>query len=71
MACDKRQRTGHCGHHQCEFKYETDHGYECVEIVGGFCEAGDNCLKQCPYSYKVGTKREKQALKAFQALETL
>lgn len=55
MACQRRENTGSCSHHQCEFSKETEHGYECVDIISGygvdFCEVGDSCLSKCPYSY--------------------
>lgn len=61
MACDKRQATGSCPHHQCEYSYDTDHGYECVDIFGGFCECGLDCVKECPYSY---TKKDEPEVNA-------
>lgn len=61
MACERRKRTGRCSHYQCPYSDETDHGYECVEIMGDFCEAGENCIAECNYSYKAGTEQAKLA----------
>ena len=55
MACTKRQQTGTCTHHQCPVPYWTEHGFECVDIIDGTCEVGEDCIPQCPYSYKKGT----------------
>lgn len=65
MACEQRLRTGHCAHHQCAFRTETDHGYECVELAEGFCECGEDCLEQCPHAWRSGTPRAQQADAAF------
>jgi len=51
MACEKRERTGECGHFQCPHSGETEHGFECVEIFGPCCEAGLDCLEKCDYSF--------------------
>jgi len=65
MACKKRQQTGTCAHHQCEFSYETEHGYDCVTVVEGFCEVGADCMLSCPYSYRSPEQIDKAA-KAFE-----
>lgn len=62
MACQRKERTGSCEHHQCPFSTETTHGYECIDLFAEeindkqvtFCEVGDNCLEKCPYSWKKG-----------------
>jgi len=68
MACIKRQRTGHCSHSQCPFPHETKHGYECIEIIFSYCEAGGDCLEKCDYSWKIGTEEEEHADKAFKIM---
>lgn len=64
MSCGKRNTTGACGHHQCEFTDETDHGFECVDVKFGsgrsFCECGEDCVAKCPHSWK-GTDQATQA----------
>ena len=52
MACERRMREGHCVHFQCPYSDETEMGYECVEVQGGFCEVGLNCLEKCDHSFK-------------------
>lgn len=64
MACQRRQETGTCSHHQCEFSYDTGHGYECVMVIDGFCEVGEDCLLVCPYSFRMPEQIDK-ATKAF------
>lgn len=34
--------------HKCEFELS---GWTTVEVVSGFCEVGEGCVKSCPYSY--------------------
>lgn len=51
MACDQRRSLGYCPHYQCPYKDETEHGYECVEVVDIYCECGDGCLEKCEYSF--------------------
>ena len=51
MACEKRQRTGTCSHHQCPAPTLTEYGYECVDTFAGYCEVGLNCIPQCKYSF--------------------
>lgn len=57
MACSQRERTGTCGHTQCPYSKLTKHGYECVDIYNGQCEAGLHCLEECPYSYWDGEEK--------------
>ncbi len=52
MACQTREKTGTCSHHQCQFSDQTREGYECVDVIDNFCEIGLNCVKECPYSYE-------------------
>jgi hypothetical protein len=56
MACIRREKTGSCNHHQCGFSIITSHGYECVDIVydgnRGYCEVGEDCISNCPFSWK-------------------
>lgn len=67
MACQKRIKTGHCGHHQCEFSDYS--GYECVEIVGNYCECGCGCTSDCSYSWPYHDENtNEQALKAFEEI---
>lgn len=45
MACSRRQKTGDCSHHLCEFSDQS--GYECVQIISAadireWAEAGMN-----------------------------
>ena len=49
MACDRKEATGYCDHHQCAFKDITMR--ECVDVIENFCECGDGCVKECPYSF--------------------
>ena len=66
MACAKREKTGSCSHHQCEFAAFTYHGYECVEVVDNYCEAGKGCWPVCPYSWKVDDEEtDKKANEAY------
>lgn len=53
MACSIREATGTCKHFQCP--YPTLSGYNCVELIGSFCEIGEGCegLKaNCPYAWR-------------------
>lgn len=69
MACVGRQQSGSCSHFQCPYSTDTQHHYECVDIVKGFCEAGENCLPKCKHSWqKNDTERSSAAYKAFEAL---
>jgi hypothetical protein len=67
MACRTREETGTCNHRQCPLPYLS--GYNCVEIVAGYCEVGEDCegLKgECPYAWKGGDWRKNvRANKAF------
>jgi len=58
MACQKRERTGSCGHHQCDYSEHTEHGYECVDILYHdnvpFCEVGQGCYSKCPFAFQKG-----------------
>jgi hypothetical protein len=29
----------------------SESGYECVDIVSGFCEAGEDCINYCEFSW--------------------
>jgi len=51
MACLKRQQMGYCHHHQCQHSHETEQGYECVDVVEGYCEVGSNCIRVCEFSF--------------------
>lgn len=50
-----------CHHSQCPFPEQS--GYNCVEIVGGYCEIGQNCVKQCQFSYS--KRKTVHAIEAF------
>jgi hypothetical protein len=63
MACEKRRNTGSCVHDQCPYPYNNPYGYECIEIVNGFCEVGLDCYEPCPYSYD--ESRYSEATQAF------
>lgn len=67
MTCTKREGAGHCGHHQCPYSEFTQHGYKCVELADGWCEAGASCLPDCPHSYDLNSEDEEKALAAFDA----
>ena len=55
MPCEKRKRAGYCKHFQCPYEYETEHGYDCVELIlGKYCEVGEGCLTQCDHSWPIG-----------------
>lgn len=53
MACERRQRTGSCGHFQCPHAAES--GWECVDVAWtrdrGFCEVGLYCVEACALTY--------------------
>lgn len=49
MSCEKRIRTGFCTHDQCP--YPNVSGCNCVSIVNGYCDDGDDCHAECPYSW--------------------
>lgn len=66
MACSKKQAVGFCGHPQCPFPHETEHGYECVDIISGFCEVGEDCLSKCSFSWVANTPRAEEAYAAFE-----
>lgn len=51
-----------CLHAQCPYPQES--GYDCVEVVAGYCEIGENCVKQCQFSYK--KNKTQFAIKAFE-----
>lgn len=55
MACTQRERTGICKHTQCPHPIKT--GLDCVEVVGMFCEIGEDCAPDCPYSWKKSDHR--------------
>lgn len=67
MTCWRRKQTGRCFHHQCKFSEDTEE--TCVDVVKGFCEAGNDCLPACPYSW-VGSEPEAAARKAAMAPST-
>lgn len=62
MACYLKENTGNCNHTQCPFPDISS--FECVEVVGGFCEVGLNCVKQCQFSFT--QNKERHANNAFQ-----
>lgn len=65
MACELRERTGKCRHSQCPFPYES--GFNCVEIVGGFCEIGEDCVERCDFSWRgTDARARRNALRAFE-----
>ena len=49
--CIRKQKVGYCGHPQCPHPDKTEHGYECVDIVDNYCEVGEDCVPECPYSF--------------------
>jgi hypothetical protein len=49
-------------HHNCQYTDES--GWGVVEVVRGFCEVGQDCVKSCPFSFH-GKKKEAQADKAY------
>jgi hypothetical protein len=55
VSCPKREKTGSCGHYRCQYTTETDHGFECVDVVfdaeRGYCEVGLGCVERCGYSF--------------------
>ena len=51
MACKQRAISGNCDHLQCAFKDPRARYNDCVEIRGGFCKSGLNCVDLCAYSY--------------------
>lgn len=66
MACEKRTKTGSCGHFQCPYANETEHGYDCVDVREGFCELGEDCLAKCPHSWRGSdTATQEKAIAAF------
>jgi len=65
MACETRSRTGTCGHAQCPFPEHS--GYNCIEIVDGFCEAGQGCHDKCEHSWAEGDSLSATA--AFEAFK--
>lgn len=67
MACIKRQRLGYCEHFQCPYPTETEHGYECLDLVGTFCEVGKDCLPKCPHSWSSqDVQKSREADEAFE-----
>ena len=58
MACEFREMTGTCGHSQCPVPEQS--GYECIDIVQGFCEVGEDCVKDCPYSWSSMNKGQRE-----------
>jgi hypothetical protein len=67
MSCARRERTGTCSHYQCPFRQATSHGYACVDVVDHYCEVGEGCLADCPYSWRLGDTETRSA--AFEAFE--
>jgi hypothetical protein len=59
--------------HECPVPSWTSHGYTSVDIIGGFCEAGIDCIKECPYSYTHAQSLEvaKRADEEFKKQEAL
>jgi hypothetical protein len=54
MACTRREKTGNCGHFQCPHQDETPHGYQCVDVIAGYCECGAECMDAdvpCPFRW--------------------
>jgi len=64
MACIKREKHGTCSHSICPFSDLS--GYECVDIADEFCENGENCLEECPFSFKSKTPEADRAKIAFE-----
>lgn len=64
MSCEKRMRTGSCGHQQCP--HPNASGYQCVTIVAGYCEVGQGCVEKCDFSWKDDDKETTyKAIEAF------
>lgn len=59
MAYIQKEREGYCSHSQCPFPVKTTHGYECIDISGGFCEIGDDCLPEREFSWKYILNKQK------------
>ena len=67
MACRQREKLGYCSHFQCPYSSETEHGYECVELVKSFCEVGEDCIPKCPHSWSSqDVQRSSEATQAFE-----
>ena len=65
MACESRRKTGHCPHSQCPHPLES--GYDCVDIIAGYCECGDGCYKGCQFSWPANDKETtEKAVKIFE-----
>lgn len=62
MSCIKREKTGKCSHHQCEYGV-----YGCVDVWGGFCEVGEDCVPDCEHSWS--SKDKKKCKKAFETFK--
>lgn len=54
MTCLQRKGMGTCNHYQCP------HENICVDVIGGYCDIGEDCLPECEYSYPP-IEREKAA----------
>lgn len=52
MACERKKQQGHCNHFQCQ--YPEASGYECVDIMGDYCEVGEGCINDCKFSFIEG-----------------
>jgi len=73
MACEKRNKTGICGHGQCPFPDENPEGVQCIDIDHfqghTFCEIGEGCLDKCPHSWQPGSPKWELANRWQQAIE--
>ena len=70
MACSTREKTNWCSHHQCGYSDQTEHGYQCVDLAEFmsdiYCECGDGCVQECPYSYPHNDTYLRYAVAAFE-----
>lgn len=63
MACEKKEKSGACGHTTCPY-YPAKMSFECVEVVTNentgrqFCEVGEDCVGKCAYSFDSTDARE-------------
>jgi hypothetical protein len=49
MVCEKRERDGVCEHTQCP--YPGTSGVDCVDVIRGYCECGDDCHPDCEFAW--------------------
>jgi hypothetical protein len=51
----------------CPHPHESGHQH--VDVVGGFCHAGEGCVERCPFAWKRDSPRTTSAEAAWKEME--